>query len=87
MASSNYPGIVEIDFLEWIDKTKLTDDNFKRAEVAIVFRSADVNLEKAELNNNPDNALCRYEFIEVVCRIANEKYIKPKLIENYSEAL
>ena len=87
MSNSNYPGILETDFVEWVDKAKITDENVKRTEVAIAFRSADVKLEKMDVGNNPDNALCRYEFLEVICRLANDKYIKPKINENYSEAL
>lgn len=88
IAISNYPGILELDFIDWVtDRAKLSDENVQKAEITISFRSADVQLEKVDGNNNPDNALCRYEFLEVICRIANEKYVKTKITEKYAEAL
>lgn len=33
-----------------------------------------VNIEEEELDDNPDRALCRYEFFEILFRIAQAKY-------------
>ena len=33
-----------------------------------------VNLEEEDLEDNPDRALCRYEFFEILVRIAIAKY-------------
>ena len=42
--------------------------------------------------NNPDdqkipNKLCRYEFLELLVRIANQKYRESKQVKTYAEAL
>ena len=34
------------------------------------------NFELVEDNDNPDKSLCRYEFMEIICRIADYKYAK-----------
>jgi len=36
--------------------------------------------------DNPDNALVRYEFIELLVRIAREKYMRPPSEMKYDEA-
>jgi hypothetical protein len=44
-------------------------------------------LEKQEGDNNPDNALCRYEFLEVVVRLAKAKYMETGVTKSYSESV
>ena len=37
-----------------------------------------VNVELEELENNPDRDLCRYEFYEIIVRMARSKYLDSK---------
>ena len=37
------------------------------------------NVELEEQEDNPDRDLCRYEFYEIVARLAKEKYHTPKI--------
>lgn len=37
------------------------------------------NVETESLEDNPDRDLCRYEFFEILVRIADEKYKKSKI--------
>lgn len=34
------------------------------------------NFEEVDLEDNPDKSLCRYEFYEIIVRIAVEKYVE-----------
>ena len=36
---------------------------------------------------SPNNALVRFQFIEVLCRLAADKYFKPGVVPTYSEAV
>ena len=37
--------------------------------------------------DNAENSLCRFEFVEILTRIADMKYVKSKLIENITIAV
>jgi hypothetical protein len=37
------------------------------------------NFEEVDQQYNPDKALCRYEFYEIIVRVAIEKYIKSRI--------
>ena len=37
-------------------------------------------------DDNPDKSLVRFEFIELLIRIANEKYVKTKICKNLPDA-
>jgi hypothetical protein len=36
------------------------------------------NFEEVDLEDNPDRFLCRYEFYEIIVRIAKDKYVESK---------
>jgi len=40
-----------------------------------------------EVPNNPGNALCRFEFLEILVRLATEKYRGPGITNTFSDAL
>lgn len=45
------------------------------------------NVEMVELADNPDRDLCRYEFYEIIVRIADEKYKKSHICDNLPDAV
>ena len=45
------------------------------------------NYEEIDLEENPDKSLCRYEFYEIIVRIAQEKYVKSCTSRNLMEAV
>lgn len=45
------------------------------------------NVELVEVQTNPDRDLNRYEFMEILVRLANEKYRLPKVCSTFVEAL
>lgn len=72
-ASSNYPSIGWLDFSDFCDQCEIIDKKFlNRAAVDRIFIAVNVELE--ELSDNPDRDLCRYEFYEILARIAMCKY-------------
>ena len=45
------------------------------------------NFEEVDMEDNPDKYLCRYEFYEILVRIAIEKYYKSKTCKTMAEAV
>ena len=45
-----------------------------------------VNFEEVELENNDDKSLCRYEFLEIISRLAKIKYYDSKICKSISAA-
>ena len=40
-----------------------------------------------EVPNNPGNAICRYQFLEIIVRLAGEKYKNPGVCGTFAESL
>ena len=45
-----------------------------------------VNFEEVDLEANDDKSLCRYEFLEITCRLAKIKYFDKKRCATIAEA-
>jgi len=45
------------------------------------------NFEEVDLEDNPDKSLCRYEFYEIIVRIAVEKYVESGVWKTAGSAL
>ena len=41
---------------------------------------------KVAESNAPSNGLRRFEFLEILVRLANVKYLEPKILKTYAEA-
>ena len=69
---SNFPNITQLDFSDFCVKCNFLDENVTISTIDLMFIAS--NYEIKVDNENPDRALCRYEFYEVLLRIANAKY-------------
>jgi len=56
----------------------LTSQDIDRSFIA-------TNYEEVDLDNNDDNSLCRYEFLEITARIAKIKYTEKGLCKTVAE--
>lgn len=68
VCNSAFPNMGWIDFSNYCEKCKIFDKNVNIATIDRVFIATNVELEKNE--DNPDKALQRYEFYEILVRIA-----------------
>lgn len=68
VSRSSFPNISWIDFSNFCDKCKIFDKNVVIATIDRIFIATNVELEK--MDDNPDKALCRFEFFEILVRIA-----------------
>ena len=75
ISTSDYPNIGQNTFSRFCAEANIT--NRVTCPLSIIdqmFIAA--NFEIVEDNDNPDKSLCRYEFMEIICRIADYKYAK-----------
>jgi len=72
-ASSNYPTIGWLDFTDFSTMCQLLDKKFlNTAAIDRLFIAVNVELEAQD--DNPNRELCRFEFFEIIVRIALCKY-------------
>ena len=84
-AISNYPTITWNDFTEYCRGNKVVDKNCKLSDVDRMFIATNTNIDKIE--DNPAKELCRYEFIEILLRIAIAKYKEGSAAESMKKLL
>ena len=73
-SKSQFPATYMNDFTAWSRKAKLPDKKVNQAAIDRLFIAANFEMEDQE--DNPDKALIRFEFIELLLRISKEKYQK-----------
>lgn len=72
-AASNYPNIGWLDFSNFCERCQLIDNRFlNRSAIDRCFIA--VNVDFDDLDDNPQQELCRYEFFEIIVRMAMFKY-------------
>lgn len=72
-ARSNYPNIGWLDFSSFCEQCQLLDNKFlNRSAIDRCFIAVNVDLD--DLDDNPQQELCRYEFFEIIVRMAMFKY-------------
>ena len=68
VCNSGFPNISWIDFSNYCEKCRIFDKNILLSTIDRIFIATNVELEKND--DNPDKALQRYEFYEILVRIA-----------------
>ena len=64
-------------FTDIVNRCGLIDGSFGLSDLDLVLTNTNYN----EVRNsplNPSNAIVRFEFIEAIVRIANDKYVRSK---------
>lgn len=85
MASrSLYPAISLMEFSSFVRKANFIDKFCTSHMIDSHFVA--VNFEAEDQGENPDKALIRFEFIEILVRIARDKYLKSRIADNIVEA-
>lgn len=83
-STSEFPHIYAADFTVFMQRANLIDRTFTQADIDRVF--AATNEELVDQANNDDEGLSRYEFIEVLIRLAYEKYYRKGERKTQAEA-
>lgn len=82
---SNFPTVTLMDFSIFSEICKFLDSHVVLATIDRLFIAA--NVEIIANDENPDKELCRFEFFEILLRIAQAKYRETNLVATPSEAL
>eukprot|EP01017_Pseudomicrothorax_dubius_P005020 TRINITY_DN11162_c0_g1_i1.p1 TRINITY_DN11162_c0_g1~~TRINITY_DN11162_c0_g1_i1.p1 ORF type:complete len:422 (+),score=86.12 TRINITY_DN11162_c0_g1_i1:71-1267(+) len=72
-------------FTDFATQCNLLDDTFKLSDLDLKFIAT--NSSEIKTKNNPDRALTRFKFMEIMVRIAEDKYIKAGLSPNFEDAV
>jgi len=84
-----FPNISWIDFGNFCEKCKIIDGKgVTLSTVDRAFIAANVAVEGQKLSeDNPTNALSRFEFLEILARLAHSKFVETKICPTYEEAM
>ena len=75
------------------EEAKLYDRTLHVADIDRCFIAANLSSDIAGVegigvdDGKPNSMLCRYEFLEILVRIADQKYRRSKLVATFAEAL
>jgi hypothetical protein len=83
--SSSYPTITLIDFKKFLDVCKIYDINISLTTVELLFVKTNDTIN--EYKNRGERALHRYEFLEIIVRLAQVKYKDAKVIPSLKDAV
>jgi hypothetical protein len=85
---SSYPSISLLDFSSFIASLGFLSDPSSTLTLQHLDRLfIAANYEVEEQDENPDRSLNRFEFIEVLVRVAGVRYRDTKMVGRYSEAM
>lgn len=82
-ASSQWPNISSLDFCDFAGKAKIIDNYVNISSVDRTFIAATLKVVES---NAPSNGLRRFEFLEIMVRLANIKFLETKIVKSYAEA-
>ena len=83
-ANSSWPNIGSLDFCDFATKAKLIDNVVNISTVDRTYIAA--TLKVAETSAIA-NGLQRFEFLEILVRLANIKYLETKVVKSFPEAI
>lgn len=71
---------------EFLNQCAILDSQYAVSDLGVNWNSCVVPKDKGQLYN-PGSALIRYEFMEILVRIANDRYIRNKICTSVSESV
>lgn len=80
----SYPVIDWLDFVDACSQWKIIDKNLTSTDVDRIFIAT--NFEEEDLEENDDNSLCRFEFMEIIARMAKTKYFDKDTLPTVAES-
>ena len=81
ISDSGFPYLTWLDFANFIKQINVVDERTPLATIDRIFIAA--NVEEAQVQENPDRALCRHEFFEILLRIAAHKFTGQPSSKNF----
>ena len=79
-----YPFIGLVDFANFCEEWDILGDDLTRQQVDQAFIAT--NFEEVDLDNNDDKKACRYEFLEMIVRLAKVKFVDTGKVDTINDA-
>lgn len=70
---------------DFLNQCKIFDDLFSLSDLGVCWNAVNANQAKDQIYN-AGNGLCRYEFMEMIVRIANDKFLRKGICQTVSES-
>ena len=77
-ANSTFPACSLLEFTKFSKKCEFADKNMSMAQIEREFIATNFEISKSDQAENPDRQLIRFEFIELLVRIANIKIMQKR---------
>lgn len=75
------------NFMSFLEKIKVVDENLTLKDIETLFEEVNAEPVADQTDHeNPADELVRYEFVEMLVRMADLKYRKPGILQTYAEA-
>lgn len=71
-------------FTDFLNECNIIDNLYGPSDLGVNLNSTLIQKEKGQVYN-PGNSLVRYEFLEIIIRVAGDRYIRNKLCSTYLE--
>jgi hypothetical protein len=84
-AGSSFPYLTSLDFADFAIKSKMPDNIVNLSTLDRTFIAANLKVDAAA-STDGSNGLCRFEFLEILVRLANIKYLETKIVKSFTEA-
>lgn len=85
LSGNEYLTIGSNIFTDFLNQNGIYDDLYEPSDLGVNWNAVIVPKEKKQ-PFNPGNSLVRYEFLELLVRIANDKYVRNKVCQTNSQA-
>lgn len=79
-----YPSVTWMEFSDAVSKWRMIDKHLTSQDTDRAFVA--VNFDSEALEGNDENSLCRYEFLEIIVRLAKIKYLEKGICLTHVEA-
>ena len=73
-------------FTDFMNECKIVDNLYGLSDFGVNLNSTLIQKEKGQLYN-PGNSLVRYEFIEILVRIAGDRYVRNKIYSTINDSI
>ena len=73
-------------FFDFLNECKLIDGLYGASDIGVNWNASVAPKDKGQLYN-PGNSLVRYEFMEILVRVANDRYVRNKICGNLVDAV
>jgi NLR family CARD domain-containing protein 3 len=84
---SIFPGTSLNQFTSYSKRARFQDKNINQSALDTMFIAVNFDIGDDDGGDNPEGALIRYEFIELLVRLARDKFFKPGTSETVAEGL